>query len=110
MVSRDTHIGATLIGEVLRVGEEYDVIDVQEIATRFGPKLIWTFKSVEDNSIKKVFGCTDLQRFIAGSDGHLDCGKRNDMIRYVRVVYKGVQNPEGAHRVYEPSQKLYIES
>lgn len=100
MVSRDAHIGAALIGEVLRVGEAYDVIDVQEIATRFGPKLIWTFKSVEDSSIKKVFGCTDLQRFVAGPDGHLDCGRRNETIRYVRVVYKGFQNPEGPHRIY----------
>ena len=100
MVSRDAHIGAALISEVLRAGEEYDVIDVQEITTRFGPKLIWTFKSVEDNSIKKVFGCTDLQRFVAGPDGHLDCGRRNDTIRYVRVVYKGFQNPEGSRCMY----------
>ena len=99
-VSRNAHIGAALIGEVLRVGEEYDVIDIQEITTCFGPKLIWTFKGVEDASIKKVFGCADLHRFIAGSDGHLDCEKRIDMIRHVRVVYKGFQNPEGPRCVY----------
>ena len=100
MVSKNAHIGAALIGEVLRVGEEYDVIDIQEIGTRFGLKLIWTFKGVEDTSIKKVFGCADLQRFITGSDEHLDCGKRAEVIKHTRVMYKGFQTPEGPRCVY----------
>ena len=94
MVSKNAHNGASLISEVLRVGEKYDVIDIQEITTRYGPKLIWTFKGVEDTSLKKVFGCADLQRYITGSVGHLDSGMRAEMIKHVRVVYKGFQTPE----------------
>ena len=101
MVSKNAHNGAALISEVLRVGEKYDVIDIQEISTRnWGPRLIWTFKDVKDTSIKKVFGCADLQRFITGSDGHLDCGKRAEMIKHIRVMYKGFQTPEGPRCVY----------
>ena len=101
MVSKNAHNGAALIKEVLRVGEKYDVIDIQEISTQnWGPRLIWTFKGVEDTSIKKVFGCADLQRFITGSDGHLDSGERAEMIKHVRVVYKGFQTPEGPRCVY----------
>ena len=95
-VSKNAHIDAATIREVLHAGEKYDVIDIQEISTRnWGPKLIWTFKDVKDASIKKVFGCTDLHRFVTGSDGHLDCEKRTEMIKNIRVLYKGFQTLEG---------------
>ena len=90
MVSRDAHIGAALIGEVLRVGEEYDIIDIQEINTCFGPKQVWSLKGVEDTSLKKVFGCPDLQQFTTDAEGYLDRQDRRAMIENVRVTYKGI--------------------
>ena len=98
MVSKNAHNGASLISEVLRVGEKYDVIDIQEITTRFGPKLIWTFKGVEDTSLKKVFGCSDLQQFTTDDEGYLDQQDRRAMIENVRVTYKGIL--EGRNDAY----------
>lgn len=101
MVSKNAHIDAALIREVLHAGEKYDVIDIQEINTRdWGPKLIWTFKGVKDAVIEKVFGCRDLHQFVTGSDGHLDCEKRAEMIKNVTVLYKGFQTLEGGKCVF----------
>ena len=45
---------------------------------------------MEDASLKKVFGCTDLQQFTIDAEGYLDQKLRRDMIENVRVTYKGI--------------------
>ena len=87
---QEPHVAATSIKEALRVGERYDVIDIQEINTCFGPRQVWSLKGVEDASLKKVFGCTDLQQFTIDAEGYLDQKHRRDMIENVRVTYKGI--------------------
>ena len=87
---QEPHVAATAIKEALRVGEKYDIIDIQEINTCFGPKQVWSLKGVEDTSLKKVFGCSDLQQFTTDAEGYLDQQYRRDMIANVRVTYKGI--------------------
>ena len=87
---QEPHVAATGIKEALRVGEKYDILDIQEINTCFGPRQVWSLKGVEDNSLKKVFGCSDLQQFTTDAEGYLDQQDRRDMIENVRVIYKGI--------------------
>ena len=87
---QEPHVTATAIKEALRVGEKYDVIDIQEINTCFGPRQVWSLKGVEDTSLKKVFGCSDLQQFTIDAEGYLDQQYRRDMIANVRLTYKGI--------------------
>ena len=87
---QEPHVAATSIKEALHVGERYDVIDIQEINTCFGPRQVWSLKGVEDASLKKVFGCTDLQQFTIDAEGYLDQKHRRDMIENVRVTFKGI--------------------
>ena len=87
---QEPHVAATGIKEALRVGEKYDILDIQEINTCFGPRQVWSLKGVEDTSLKKVFGCSDLQQFTTDAEGYLDQQDRRDMIENVRVIYKGI--------------------
>ena len=87
---QNPHVTATSIEDALRVGERYDIIDIQQINTRFGPKQVWSLKGVEDTSLKKVFGCPDLQQFTTDVEGYLDRQDRRAMIENVRVTYKGI--------------------
>ena len=87
---QEPHVTAVAIKDALRVGEKYDVIDIQEINTCFGPRQIWSLKGVEDASLKKVFGCSDLQQFTTDAEGYLDQQYRRDMIANARVTYKGI--------------------
>ena len=86
---QEPHVAATSIKEALRVGERYDVIDIQEINTCFGPRQVWSLKGVEDASLKRVFSCADLDRHTVDDDGGLNQQDRSDMIKLFRVVYKG---------------------
>ena len=95
---QNPHVTATGIKEALRVGEKYDIIDIQEINTIFGPRQVWSLKGVEDTSLKKVFGCSDLQQFTTDDEGYLDRQDRLDMIANVRVTYKGIL--EGRNDAY----------
>ena len=87
---QNPHVTAASIEDALRVGERYDIIDIQQINTRFGPKQVWSLKGVEDTSLKKVFGCPDLQQFTTDVEGYLDRQDRRAMIENVRVTYKGI--------------------
>ena len=86
---QEPHVAATSIKEALRVGERYDVIDIQEINTCYGPRQVWSLKGVEDASLKRVFSCADLDRHTVDDDGSLNQQDRSDMIKLFRVVYKG---------------------
>ena len=77
------------IKEALRVGEMYDVIDIQTVNTRHGSRQAWSLKGVEDTSLKKVFSCADLDRFTVDDDGNLNQQDRSAMIKQIRLVYKG---------------------
>ena len=87
---------ATVIKDALRVGETYDIVDIEAANTRHGPTQVWSLKGTEDDdSIKKIFSCADLHQFTTGADGKLDLEARSEMIDRVRVVYNGLQGPEG---------------
>ena len=77
------------IKEALRVGEMYDVIDIQTVNTRHGSRQVWSLKGTEDGTLKKVFSCADLDRFTVDDDGDLNQQDRSDMIKLIRLVYKG---------------------
>ena len=99
---QEPHVAATAIKEALRVGEKYDVMDIQEINTCFGPRQVWSLKGVGNNSLKKVFGCSDLQQFTTDAEGYLDQQYRRDMIANVRVTYKGIlENRNDAYPKYD---------
>ena len=88
--SQEPHVVATVMKVALRVCEIYVIVDIQEINTCFGPRQVWSLKGVEDTSLKKVFGCSDLQQFTTDAEGYLDQQDRRDMIENVRVIYKGI--------------------
>ena len=77
------------IKEALRVGEMYDVIDIQTVNTRHGSRQVWSLKGTEDGTLKKVFSCADLDQFTVDDDGDLNQQDRSDMIKLIRLVYKG---------------------
>ena len=77
------------IKDVLQVGELYDVVSIKEGYTHHGPLQIWSFKCLKDAAIKKVFSCSELHRFTSDDDGRLDRVKRGEMIKHVRIMYKG---------------------
>ena len=90
------------IKEALRVGEMYDVIDIQTVNTRHGSKQVWSLKGTEDGTLKKVFGCSDLQQFTIDAEGYLDQQYRRDMIANVRLTYKGIlENRNDAYPKYD---------
>ena len=86
-----SYSGPSQIRDVLQVGEMYDVVSIKEAYTRHGPIQIWGFKRLKDATIKKVFSCSELHRFTSDDEGRLDRAKRNEMIKHVRIVYKGYQ-------------------
>ena len=92
------------IKEALRVGEMYDVIDIQTVNTRHGSRQAWSLKGVEDNSLKKVFSCADLDRFTVDDDGNLNQQDRSAMIKQIRLVYKG-QDGEPSKYSFEFQEK-----
>ena len=99
---QNPHVTAASIEDALRVGERYDIIDIQEINTCFGPKQVWSLKGVEDTSLKKVFGCPELQQFTTDIEGYLDRQDRRAMIDNVRVTYKGVlESRNGTYPKYD---------
>ena len=82
-----------LIKDALRVGEIYDVIDIETVNTCngsvFGLRHVWSLRGVKDKTIKKVFSCEDLDRFTVDDDLSLNQQDRSDVIKLFRVVYKG---------------------
>ena len=82
-----------LITDTLQVGAQYDIVDIEEVNSLYGPRQIWTVKDLEDTSIK-VFSCADLQHFTTDDDGYLDLKRRNEMIEQIRIEYKGLQGPQ----------------
>ena len=86
--------------DALRVGEIYDIIDIQTVNTYHGLRQVWSLKGVEDTSLKKVFSCADLDQFAVNVDRDLDQQDRCDMIKQIRVVHKQLQKPRGN----EPSE------
>ena len=92
------------IKEALRAGEMYDVIDIQTVNTRHGSRQAWSLKGVEDNSLKKVFSCADLDRFTVDDDGNLNQQDRSDMIKQIRLMYKG-QDGEPSKYSFEFQEK-----
>ena len=82
-----------LITDTLQVGAQYDIVDIEEVNSLYGPRQIWTVKDSEDTSIK-VFSCADLQHFTTDDDGYLDLKRRNEMIEQIRIEYKGLQGPQ----------------
>ena len=82
-----------LITDTLQVGAQYDIVDIEEVNSLYGPRQIWTVKDLEDTSIK-VFSCEDLQHFTTDDDGYLDLKRRNEMIEQIRIEYKGLQGPQ----------------
>ena len=77
------------VKDVLQVGAIYDVVDIEEAYTHRGPIQIWSFKCLKDATIKKVFSCSELHRFTSDDYGRLDQAKRSEMIKRVRIMYKG---------------------
>ena len=82
-----------LIKDTLQVGVQYDIVDIEEVNSLYGPRQIWTVKDLGDTSIK-VFSCADLQHFTTDDDGYLDLKRRDEMIEQVRIEYKGLQGPQ----------------
>ena len=82
-------VNTALIKDALRVGEIYDVIDIETVNTCNGSRQVWSLKGVEDASLKRVFSCADLDRHTVDDDGGLNQQDRSDMIKLFRVVYKG---------------------
>ena len=97
-----THVTATPIKEALRVGEIYDVIDIETVNTRNGSIQVWSLKGAEDASLKNVYSCADLARFTVDDDGDLNQQDRGDMIKLSRVVEEeGLQNVAGNDNTIE---------
>ena len=82
-------VNTALIKDALRVGEIYDVIDIETVNTCNGSRQVWSLKGVEDASLKRVFSCADLDRHTVDDDGSLNQQDRSDVIKLFRVVYKG---------------------
>ena len=86
-------VNTALIKDALRVGEIYDVIDIETVNTCngsvFGLRHVWSLRGVKDKTIKKVFSCEDLDRFTVDDDLSLNQQDRSDVIKLFRVVYKG---------------------
>ena len=82
-------VNTALIKDALRVGEIYDVIDIETVNTCNGSRQVWSLKGVEDASLKRVFSCADLDRYTVDDDGGLNQQDRSVMIKLFRVVYKG---------------------
>ena len=91
----------TPVKDVLRVGEIYDIIDIQTVNTYRGWRQVWSLRGVKDKAIKKVFSCADLDHFAVNVDRGLDQQDRCDMIKQIRVVHKELQKPQGN----EPSER-----
>ena len=97
---KSRHADVTVVKDALRVGEIYDIIDIQTVNTYHGLRQVWSLKGMEDTSLKKVFSCADLDQFTVNVDRDLDQQDRCDMIKQIRVVHKEFQKPQGN----EPSE------
>ena len=86
---------AATIKDALRVGETYNIVDIETVNTYHGRRQVWSLRGAEDKVIKKVFSCTDLHQFTTNVNGELDLEVRGEMIKQIRVVYRGVQKPQG---------------
>ena len=94
-------VNVTPAKDALRVGEIYDIIDIQTVNTCHGLRQVWSLKGMEDTSLKKVFSYADLGQFTVNVDKDLlDQQDRCDMIKQIRVVHKEFRKPGGN----EPSE------
>ena len=95
-------VNTALIKDALRVGEIYDVIDIETVNTCngsvFGLRHVWSLRGVKDKTIKKVFSCADLDRHTVDDDGSLNQQDRSDVIKLFRVVYKGQSGENSKYR------------
>ena len=95
-------VNTALIKDALRVGEIYDVIDIETVNTCngsvFGLRHVWSLRGVKDKTIKKVFSCEDLDRFTVDDDLSLNQQDRSDVIKLFRVVYKGQSGENSKYR------------
>ena len=98
---QNPHVTTTPIKEALRVGEIYDVIDIETVNTCSGSRQSWSLKGVEDTTLKRAFSCADLGRFTVDDDGGLNRQDRSDMIKLSRVAEEGSQNVVGSDNTIE---------
>ena len=98
---KSRRVNVTPAKDALRVGEIYDIIDIQTVNTCHGLRQVWSLKGMEDTSLKKVFSYADLDQFTVNVDKNLlDQQDRCDMIKQIRVVHKELRKPRGN----EPSE------
>ena len=82
----DTSTDAEPAKDTLQVGEQYDIVDIEEVNSSFNPRTILTVERKKDTSAKKIFTCGELQRLITDDSGRLDLQKKDVMVEQVSIT------------------------
>ena len=72
--------------DTLQVGEQYDIVDIEEINSSFNPRTVLTAERKKDTSVKKIFTCEELQRLITDESGRLDLQKKDATVEQVGIT------------------------
>ena len=72
--------------DTLQAGEQYDIVDIEEINSSFNPRTVLTAERKKDTSVKKIFTCEELQRLITDESGRLDLQKKDATVEQAGIT------------------------
>ena len=82
----DTSTDAEPAKDTLQAGEQYDIVDIEEINSSFNPRTVLTAERKKDTSVKKIFTCEELQRLITDESGRLDLQKKDATVEQAGIT------------------------